>query len=282
MKVLLVADFTQQPCGISNFAHQTLTALRRHPGVEVTAWDGNYPKLYARREAGEPTYLPADAASYDVIHVNWHPIAFNTYTEAHFPGGPLLSVYLHDTPQWTACPFHQRADVRFTSEPWPDCHELPYPCADWIDLPRASRDFIVGCPTLRGDGLKEVAAICHANHWSLRTRPLEWLPFDQDVQQLARNTVNVLWYHEKRGKSGGLSQAISARRPVICSGSEMFSHFWDYRHEIYFSDDLEDALQLVYHEWEAGCLTRPLWAADARSWTRATEQMVAAWEGARR
>ena len=67
MRVLLLADFTSQPCGIRNFADQTLTALRRHPGLEVTAWDGYYPELYRRREAQEAAvYLPLDANDYEV------------------------------------------------------------------------------------------------------------------------------------------------------------------------------------------------------------------------
>lgn len=298
LRVLLVGDFTRQPCGIRNFLDQTFAALRRHPDVEVSIWDGHYPTVYARREAGEPAYLPADAAGYDVIHVNWHPIAFNTYTPAHFPaprlvtsGGytktfwrPILSVYLHDIPPWSGCPFHDRADVRFAAEPSPDCIELPYPCADWIDLPPVDRGFIVGCSTVRGDGVSTVRQLCAREGWEFRVPdPASgWLTYAEDVQRLARNTVNVLWYGEARGKSGGVSQAISARRPVVCSGSQMFSHVWDYRDEIYFSNDLEEALWQVHAEWEQGTLRRPLRAAVEMSWSRATAAMVAAWEEARR
>lgn len=316
MKVLVVGDFTSQPCGIRNFADQTYAALSRHPGLQVAKWDGHYPELYRRREAQEATYLPADAHTYDVIHVNWHPIAFNTYGPGHFPAPaiyaevptpgpfrvgapitlptftplrvtlrkPILSVYLNDIPPWSGCPFHDQADVRFAAEPSEGCIELPYPCADWIQLPQADQGFSVGCSTVRGDGVKVVEKVCAKEGWDFRTpdHSKGWRTYEEEVQRIARNTVNVLWYFEGRGKSGGLSQAISARRPVICSGSPMFSHFWDYRGDIYFSDDLEEALQEVYEDWENNTLTRPTRAAEARSWTRATQRMVEAWEEARR
>lgn len=284
LTVLVVGDYTRTPCGIKNFLDQTYEALRRHPGVQVGQWDGHYPELYRRREAGEPTYLPADAASYDVIHVNWHPISFNTYGPDHFPAGPLLSVYLNDIPPWSGCPFHDRADVRFAAEPSPDCIELPYPCADWITLPPVDHGFSVGCSTVRGDGVETVRRLCQREGWEFRVpdHTKGWLPYEQEVQRIARNTVNVLWYFEGRGKSGGLSQAISAGRPVVCSGSPMFSHFWDYRDCLYFSDDLEEALWQVHDDWEQGCLLRPGRAAAARSWSKATAVMVQAWEEARR
>lgn len=288
MKILVLADFTQQPCGIRNFADQTVTALRRHPGLEVDTWNGHYPELYRRREAGETCYLPEHAASYDVIHVNWHPIAFNTYGPDHFPRGPVLSVYLNDIPPWSGCPFHDRADVRFTAEPSPGCVELPYPVADWVELPPVDEGFSVGCSTVRGDGVAQVAAICTARGWDFRVpdRSQGWLTFEQEVQRMARNTVNVLWYHELRGKSGGLSQAVSALRPVVCSSSDMFSHFWG-EDEIWFPfegcDTLERMLSALHFSWESGTIEshRPLQAARRHAWTRAVDQMIQVWDEAR-
>lgn len=302
MKVLVVGDFTSQPCGIRNFADQTVTALARHPGLEVTPWDGYYPEIYRRREAGEPAYLPADAETYDVIHVNWHPIAFNTYGPDHFPcpraraypdppgrlpkvvKGPILSVYLHDIPPWSGCPFHERADVCFTSEPSPGCVVLPYPVADWVELPPCDPTvFSVGCSTLRGDGVAEVEAICAARGWPFRVpdRTAGWRAFEEEVQRIARNTVNVLWYHEGRGKSGGLSQTIAARRPVIISESPMFDHFAEYYWELYRGANLEKLLQFAYTDWVGQDMMRPISSAEGRSWSKATAQMVAAWEAAR-
>jgi hypothetical protein len=301
MKVLVLGDYTAQPCGIRNFLDQTYTALARHPGLEVHKWNGHYPELYRRREAGEPCYLPDDAASYDVIHVNWHPIAFNTYGPDHFPaprlvstGGytrmfrrPILSVYLNDIPPWSGCPFHDRAEVRFTAEESPGCVVLPYPVADWIDLPPADPGFSVGCSTVRGDGVWKVKEICEARGWEFRVpdRTTGWLTYEAEVQRIARNTLNALWYFEGRGKSGGLSQAISSQRPVVCSNSQMFTHFDEFRDELYISDGaqpLEELLDQAYRDWEAGTLRTPRRAGQERSWSRATVQMVAAWEEARR
>lgn len=311
MKILVVGDFTAQPCGIRNFADQTFRALSNDSRLEVHTWDGHYPELYRRREAGEPCYLPRDAESYDVIHVNWHPIAFNTYGPGHFPLArrvhefldgsdgetfrqtgahrrPILSVYLHDIPPWSGCPFHDRADVRFAAEPSPGCVELPYPVADWIELPPPDLGFSVGCSTLRGDGVWKVKEICDARGWDLRLpdRSKGWLTFEEEVQRIARNTVNVLWYFEGRGKSGGLSQAVSAKRPVICSDSSMFSHFHDCE-EIWFpfeaAPTLEKMLDALHFAWENGTLDtyRPINAAETHSWSRAVDRMVAVWQGAR-
>lgn len=297
MKILVVADFTAQPCGIRNFADQTVRALSNHPGLEVDTWDGHYPELYRRREAQEPCYLPDNAASYDVIHVNWHPIAFNTYGADHFPppvhystGGysrlwkkPILSVYLNDVPPWSGCPFHDRADVRFTAEASPGCIVLPYPVADWMELPPVDPEFSVGCSTVREDGVWKVREICDAQGWEFRlpNRAQPWLSYEQEVQRIARNTVNVLWYHEGRGKSGGLSQAVSAQRPIICSDSPMFSHFAPYYFSLYRGTELEPLLLQVHTDWEQDGLRLPVLAAREMAWSRATTRMVEAWEAAR-
>ena len=285
MRVLVVGDFTAQPCGIRNYLDQTYRALSNHPGLTVDKWDGHYPEIYRRREACEPTYLPDDAASYDVIHINWHPIAFNTYGADHFPDGPLLSTYLNDIPPWSKAPFHDRADVRFTAEESPGCVVLPYPVADWIDdLDHYELKFSVGCSTVRGDGVWKVQEICTARGWKLNLpdRSAGWLSYEDEVRRIARNSVNVLWYFEGRGKSGGLSQAISSRRPVVCSDSQMFTHFHDYHDEIYFAEGrpLEDVLEQVHFDWVHGQLRYPRRAASERSWSNATAQMVAAWEAA--
>lgn len=303
MRVLVVGDFTAAPCGIRNFADQTYAALARHPGLEVAKWDGHYPGIYARREAGLPTYLPPDAADYDVIHVNWHPIAFNTYGPDHFPPAawfstgtysrawkkPILSVYLNDIPPHSGCPFHDRADVRFAAEESPGCIVLPYPVCDWIDdLPYGDdpifRTFSVGCSTVRGDGVAQVEKVCARNGWQFRVpdRSQGWLSYEDEVRRIARNTVNVLWYFEGRGKSGGLSQAVSARRPVICSESQMFTHFEPYYFSLYRGTDLEALLMRVHQDALSDGLRYPLLAAMEMSWSNATTQMVAAWEEARR
>ncbi len=286
MKVLVVGDFTQQPCGIRNFADQTVTALQRHPGLTVDKWDGNYPLLYARREAGLPCQLPEHADDYDVIHLVWHPIAFNTYRSEHFTFGtkkPLISVYLTDIPPWSGCPFMDVVNVAFAAEESPGCVVLPYPVADWIDdLPSPLPDFTVGCSTVRGEGVDTVRAICDYEGWKFRTPDRSvWLSFEDEVRRMAQNTVNVLWYDEQRGKSGGLSQAISARRPVVCSESAMFSHFEPYYFSFYRGSDAHSLLWRAYRDSVEDGLRFPLQAALDCSWSKATATMVEAWKATR-
>lgn len=285
MRILLVADFTSQPCGIRNFADQTVTALRRHPGLEVDTWDGDYPT------AARAGYLPSYAHQYDVIHVNWHPVAFNHYLPEHFPDGPILSVYLHDVPPWSTCPFFERAQVRFTAEPSPGCVELPYPIADWVPLPDpAPGVFSVGSSTVRGEGQAALEAICQAQGWEYCPRiGGQWLTFEAEVQRLARHSVNVLWYDEKRGKSGGLSQALAAGRPVIVSQSPMFSSYlsWHFPDGIFrptpTAETLPALLDVVHHLWALERLDHflPTRIREARSWGWATAILVNQWLDAR-
>jgi hypothetical protein len=212
-------------CGIANFAEQCSTALRR-AGAEVTDWNANYSSIYARREAGQPTYLPDDAADYDVILLGWHPIALNTYGADHFPAGPLLAVYLHDLPPWSACPFEDRIDYVMTSEAYAkSACVLPYPVPDWVTgLPDPADIFTVGLTGVRGDGHAEVREVCARYGWAVNASGETWLSLEDEVRRLARSTINVCWYHEGRGIAGAPSMCLASRRPLLVNTSPMLRH----------------------------------------------------------
>lgn len=274
LRVLHLSNHSRPRCGIRNFGDQLSHALRL-AGCVVTDWDIEYSHMYALIQRGEPAYLPLDVLDYDVVHYNWHPITTNTFHAGHFPWdratGPLLSVYLHDIPPFSGCPFHDRADVRITAEPSPGCHEVPYPIADWLtDLPQPDpAQFVVGVAGVRGDGIDEVRAVCAAHHWPvLEPNRTQWLPFDDAVRHQARATVNVQWYHEGRGKSGGACQAVASRRPVLLNDSEMFSHLHGYQ-DLYWGDGrtpLEDTLLGLHGLWRGRLLRSPDRVIRERGW----------------
>ena len=73
LKILHVSNHSRQRCGIANFGYQLSTALRLL-GHSVTDWDAEYSTIYEKIQRQEPAYLPADVATYDVVHFNWQPI----------------------------------------------------------------------------------------------------------------------------------------------------------------------------------------------------------------
>lgn len=282
MKILHLTA-TARRCGISNFGVQMSAALEK-AGHSVLTWDIEYSHMYALIQQGLPAYLPEAAWTYDVVHHNWHPITSNTFGPGHFEGLPLVSVYLNDIPPWSGCPFHDRADVRFTAEPSPGCVVLPYPIADWVeDLPEPTESFSVGVAGVRGDGIWRVREVCAKYGWEVIEPPREgWLPFDDAVRHQARATVNVQWYFEGRGKSGGASQAIASRRPVLLNHSQMFSHYHDYADCLYFREDLESALLELHRDWGQGTLRFPDRVIAERGWLSwGVPLFVDTWEGVR-
>ncbi len=308
LKVLVLGNFSVAPCGIRNFADMTLRGLEQAPGVAVYPWDVTYDLVYARREAGLPTYLPDNWASFDVIHLNWHPIALNTLVPEHFPWpkgrGPLLSVYLNDVPPWSGCPVAERAECLVAPETYcndpddtfncgPD-HLMVYPIPDWVDhLPEPNPEFTVGWSGVRGDGSALLRGVCEQHGWKMnmteppaeRTAP--WVPVEEEIRRLARSTVNVCWYHQQRGIAGTPSVALGSRRPLVLNDSLMFAP-WRNGHqaqELYHSlpgESLEDALLRVHADWQAGTLRLPGPEVYAHhGWTVAAQQLVWAWKRAR-
>lgn len=286
MRVCHISNFSVPRCGMSNFGYQFSTALRR-AGHEVTDWDGCYPVIHLKEEQQDPggTYLPADAADYDVIHVNWHPATINHYGAGHFPAGPILSVYLHDIPPWSGCPFFDRAEVRITSEPLDGCLEIPYPVADWVtDLPDPDPAFTVGWTGIRGDGLDELKSVCVRRGWALSlSDPDHWLSFEDEVRRLARSTVNVCWYHMGRGRSGAASTCLASKRPLLINQNIMLGHIQN-RLGVYTAaraTTLEACLEVIAEQPRAD-LVGPFQTCEELSWSRAATQITHAWEEARR
>lgn len=287
MRILHVSNHSAPRCGIQNFGYQVTTALRR-AGAEVTDWDGSYQAIY------EKPYLPPDAADYDVIHVNWHPVTINHYHADHFPSGPVLSVYLNDLPPWSSCPFGDQAAVRFAPEPHPGCAVLPYPIADWIDdLPEPPAEFTVGWSGVRGDGADLLRKVCDLCGYATNAPDGVWRSFEDEVRRQARSTINVLWYHEARGISGGASQAAAAKRPIVLNGSRMFQHFWPYADEVHRfphrdaptawrpDQRLDVVLKVMQDHWRHGQLRQPTRILTDLGWTRAADRMLSVWEAAR-
>lgn len=294
LRVLVLGNFSAAPCGIRNFADMTLGGLAHTPGVSAVAWDATYDLVYARREAGLPTYLPPDAESYDVIHHNWHPIAFNTYGAGHFPWpkgtGPLLSVYLNDIPPWSGCPFIDRCEAVIAAEPTPVAtHVMPYPIPDWVDhLPPVAQDFTVGWAGVRGDGADLLAEVCAARGWATNCNaPGEpWAPPEVEIRRRARSTVNVCWYHQARGIAGTPAMHLATRRPLLLNDSPMFAPWWAeplYTGGLYLAHGheggpLEHTLERIRVDWQHGTLKHPsqLLYTD-HGWSTQGPRLVAHW-----
>jgi hypothetical protein len=316
LKVLVIGNFSVSPCGIRNFADMTLGGLRRSPDVLCAdPWDATYDLIYARREAGYPTYLPPDYLRYDVIHLNWHPIALNTYNPEHFPWakgeGPLLSVYLNDVPPWSGCPVAERAEVlvapeeyndasRLDARRWGPDHLMVYPIPDWVeDLPSPNPEFTVGWSGVRGDGAAELRGVCEAHGWKMNMteppaeRTLPWVSVEEEIRRLARSTVNVCWYRQGRGIAGTPSMMLGSRRPLLLNDSPMFRPWQTghYEWEVYnnyagpqpaASDiRLEDALLEVHNDWRRKKLIKPgPRVYTDHSWTTAARDLTTAWRSA--
>ena len=286
MRILHVTAQSPLRCGIRNFGEQLTTALRR-AGAEVDEWDANYSTIHRREEAQDPlgTYLPKDASTYDVVHVNWHPITTNTYNPEHFDqiGNVLLSVYLHDLPPWSSCPFVHKADARITSEPDPlSTLELIYPVVDWVeDLPNLDPAFTVGWTGIRGDGLVELEKICAARGWKLNLgNPNVWLSLEDEIRRLARSTVNVCWYKEDRGRSGAASTCLASGRPLIVNDSPMLAHFVGY-HQVVRGGCLDQTLSTLNKIRSVEGLHFDNDATDDLSWSRAASRLLSHWSDLR-
>lgn len=300
LRVLVIGNFSVAPCGIRNFADMTFTGLSRHPNLDVTAWDATYDLIYARREAQQPTYLPDNWADYDVIHLNWHPIALNTYGAGHFPWpkgtGPLVSVYLNDVPPWSGCPVADRADCLVSPEDYPGTEEqrapdhlMVYPIPDWVDhLPKPDPEFTVGWSGVRGDGHALLAGVCETHGWKTNCRQPgdPWTTTDEEIRRLARSTVNVCWYHQQRGIAGTPSVMLGTRRPLLLNDSQMFRPWLNRRYPgIYLGlppeTTLDAHLRYLHYLWQEQRLERPHHDVYAfHGWTVAAQQLIWAWHKA--
>lgn len=293
LKIAVIGNFTDRKCGFQNFSVQTAQALT-NAGHDVTAYDGTYSQVYARREACQESFLPPDPLSFDVIHVVWHPATLNHYAGADWQGlrrdrvngRPILS-------QWNGCPAASCPFTDFMDVRWgvlgrePNHRQLWYPIPDWVDdLPAPNADFTVGYSGVRGDGRGLLEEICTRRGWQMNFSGLDaWLPLDEEIRRLARSTVNVGWYgivHDDR--SGAAMVCLASRRPFLCNDVPMFTHLKPYAadfydtEEIYMVPDLEEGLERIEMAHQMGrhlCTPSKTW--EDLSWTAAVRKLEEGW-----
>jgi hypothetical protein len=283
MKIAVIGNFSDRRCGFQSFSKQTAHALRR-AGHDVTAFDGTYSTVYARREAGIESFLPPDPSSFDVLHVVWHPATLNHYAGATWPAGPVTSVWNGCPAAW--CPFNDAMAVKWGVLGREEGHrQLFYPIPDWItDLPEPDPAFTVGYSGVREDGLPALRELCAKYGWATNfSDPALWLPVEDEIARVARSTVNVGWYsgaHDDR--SSGAMLCLASRRPFLCNHVRMFQHLEGYA-DVYFGDgtdgiaELEAALLRVEADWKQGRLIVPGPVLDAYSWTKAVTLLEEGW-----
>lgn len=293
MKILVIGNFSDVNCGFMNFSNQTVIALL-HAGHEVGVFDGTYSQVYDRHQRGVDGFLPEDAASYDVIHVIWHPATLNHYSGARWPIGwqirderttkkPVLSVWNGCPAAW--CPFTEAMDIRWgVLGREPEHHQIFYPIPDWIDLQHdeTSLEFIVGYSGVRGDGLALLTEVCDKNGWepNFSVKGV-WYSIEEEIKRLAWSTVNVGWYGaEHDDRSGSAMMCLASRRPFLCNRVPMFTHVLPYvdRSEIYTGEDLEDSLQTVRRDWLNRSLKYPYQILKDYSWSKACRILEAGWQ----
>lgn len=302
MKVLYVSNLSSERCGVKEYGQLWARELRK-VGVEVHEWDGCYQAIQA--QGGR--YLPHGADLFDLIHVNWDPQTINHYLPEHFPPGVPLSVFLHDTPETSTCPFFARADLRmgYVGGRWEGQtvvqidHAVPQvDLEDWPILPREIREgeqVVVGVSGVRSDpGMAMIKELCKERGWILNA-PLwwsggPWLTMEQEVRRLAMSTFNVCWYHTTgRGKSMAAMFCAASRRPLVVSGSSMFSCLWPYDHEvsicrelpaspIKLADHCDEMVLLIRNKMES----KPARLLVELGWDRCAQRIKQLWEGAAR
>lgn len=234
MKIAVIGNLTDVRCGFQNFSVQTIRALQ-HAGHDVTAYDGTYAQVYARREAGMESFLPLDPLSYDVLHVIWHPATFNHYAGADWEGlkhdrrgrgqrTPVLSLW-NGCPTAAWCPFLGQMDVAWDARGLLEGHRpIWYPIPDWIDdLPPTNPAFTVGYSGVRRDGVGPLTEICERHGWQMNfSEPGAWLGLEEEVKRLARSSVNVGWYGGDDDRASSAMMCLASRRPFLCNDVKMF------------------------------------------------------------
>jgi hypothetical protein len=294
MRVLFVTNSATQKCGVRVYGELWMNALRA-AGVDVVEWDGTYQSIMAR--GGE--YLPPDAHTYDLIHLNWDPQAINHYLPEHFaPTGVPLSVFLHDVPPNSTCPVVPVADLLLAHEPGEGIVVMDHAVPEYrSDMP-LYKDFSVGTSGIRNDpGVELVEQVCRRNGWyHSKSGEFGWLDTDCEIDRLARCHVNVCWYATSgRGKSMAAMLMVAAQRPLVLSNSTMFSALtqhpdYDVVREItlgYSTHDSNNQPTKAYAnlDYLADCIALahqggvvPTAAATELRWSRCAEQIKALWE----
>ncbi len=292
MKVCVVGNLSDTACGFQSVADQTVTALRR-AGLDVLPWDGTYSALYARREAGEPTFFPPDIETCDIVHCIWNAATMNHYSGADWASlrRPVTS-WLDGGPTDATCPFEQWMQVRWSDYPRAGYHTWWYPVPDWVeDLPAPDPGFTVGWSSVRGAGVPVIEAIGAAHGWPInRPTPGVWLSVEDEVRRLARSTVNVGWYATQpsyKNRASAPAMLLAAGRPVVLNRDALFAEFAD-AEDLYHGETVTDArepleaiLEGLAAQDAAGIpLRRPSASRRRWSWTAATDLMQRVWAAA--
>lgn len=293
MKILFINNVTTERCGVRAFGEQMVKALER-AGDVVTVWDGTYTTV---TQFG---YLPPDLDRFDLIHLNWDPQAINHYLPEHFAGGPPLSLFLHDVPPNSTCPVYDVARWTFAHEPCKGTIVIPHAVPPTPRaLPPVREGISIGVTGIRSDpGMAKVQALCEQRGWRVNlpawhTDGGSWLSTDDEIRRLARNTLNVCWYQTTgRGKSMAAMFCCAARRPLVLSGSSMFSALWPYEEEIYFPQffclpdyherewetELEGLIAGVLHDLDLAEAQIPDRVCDELAWDRVITAVRGRWE----
>lgn len=279
MRVLHVSNHSAPRCGVQFFGQQCSAALRAE-GVDVVDWDGYYPAVHAREEQRQPSYLPDDLFSYDVIHFNWQPGTLGHYLPDMLPPGLPYSVFLHDLPPWSTCLILDRMRTVFALEDFPGAVEIPPPAPDYRPAVQRAPEVTIGRSNIRDAGREELAAICARHGWVLNDVSPTWLTEAEEVDRLARSWVNVVWYTENRSRGSAAMMCAAAGRPLLLNEeSTRFGHLRRFP-ELYFRPlhALETALLDLVSAVSADVAQHPTAVADAHSWRCAARTMITAWE----
>lgn len=267
-------------CGVAGFGLQQAAALRA-AGLEVTVW-----------EAGYPTYLPMDANTYDVVHVNFHPGPLGHIQGQHLPDHTLNSLHNHEfDPEWAngslapdlwtspQVDLRQCSDERSGPLYWP----IPIPDYRPISISMLDRPITIGYTGLRGDGLDWLIPICEKNGWRL-SRSEGWRSLEEEVDRLAKCHLNVVHSHSGfSGSSSAVTTAVAARRPVLINSNRMLKGIWDLDQalgkELYLDDDLERGVRGILDSILAEApVKRPLRLAEAYSWRKQAQKLADVWK----
>jgi hypothetical protein len=246
MRILYVTDWSTQRCGIAAFGHEMVQALQADPELEVTVWNANYPHLHALEEKGLPAYMPADAEDYDVVFMNWHPGSCNHYLPQHLPTKPVIAAFLHDLKRYSWCPYEERIDLPFASEPNPEGWiPMAYPCSDY-DPPvkwQPGDPIRIGWSGIRGDGKGDILQLCEKYGWQPNIPSERWLSTEEEIDRLALSTVNVFFYRSGQGRASAVMKAVAAQRPIVLSNSPMFDYYREnFQLDFWWVEDLEATL----------------------------------------
>lgn len=288
MRILFIAAFGNTRCGERLYADLWVEALRKK-GVSIDLWDGWYP---AAKENG---YLPDNAREYDIIHVNWGPANMGHYLPQHFPPGPKVSLFLHDVPPDSTTTLWHIADLRMAFVDGPGLVQLHHAVPEYVPKSQPPEGIIrVGVTGIRGDpGPQLVEKVCLERGWEI-SAPLWWsggafLSTEEEIERLASCHINVCWYQTSgRGKSMAAMFCCAARRPLVVSGSSMFSNLWKYPDEVFVDyrthDDSGTIPQyydndLYFYLWNPTTYKKPSAICHDLGWSKLADKIKTLWEG---